>query len=148
MLSVRKRDEADEEERVPLTTYTETSLFEGLSFPEVPKTSVRREPPNMTENQYLPAPIVESYDNDMEMIELTDMPSAPVLDEESDHPLLSSTTTTMTQQPLTVTTSSKDPLVPSVKGSLSTLYASAEVFSIVFVCLNFRLILFQLCLFY
>jgi hypothetical protein len=131
MLAIRSRnDEVDEEERVPLTTYTDTSLFEGLSFPEVPKTSIRRntniaDPLSYsTSYQYQSA---SQDDNDMEMIELADLPSAPLL----------STSIQLEEYDITMPKEKQsassvhipDSKVPTVKGSLSTLYASAEIIS-------------------
>lgn len=129
MLAIRSRnDEVDEEERVPLTTYTDTSLFEGLSFPEVPKTSIRRntniaDPLSYsTSYQYQSA---SQDDNDMEMIELADLPSAPLLS--TSIQLEDYDITMPKEKPSASSAYVLDSKVPTVKGSLSTLYASAEV---------------------
>lgn len=140
MLATRSRQsDIDEEERVPLTAsmtsgvYTDTSLFEGLSFPEVPISSVRREVP-ISSNNYRSAPQTDSHD--MEMVSLNEpsapsAPSAPTLQsvgEPISHPFSSSIMDRHSS--LTVeTTPAEAPAMgaPSVKGSLSTLYASAEV---------------------
>lgn len=131
MLATRsRREEADEEEQVLLTlqfangTYTDTSLFDGLSFPEVPKSSIRREAGDSV--AYRPAPQTES--NDMEMVTFSaEIPSAPpalnYVGESISHPLSHHVQEDI-RNPVADTRESS---VPTVKGSLSTLYASTEV---------------------
>lgn len=132
MLATRsRRDAEDEEEQIPLTSqftngaYTETSLFEGLSFPEVPKSSIRREAGD-NGVAYRPAPQTDS--NDMEMVTFSaEIPSAPpainYVGESISHPLSHHTQPDI-YNPVADT---REPSVPAVKGSLSTLYASTEV---------------------
>jgi hypothetical protein len=133
MLATRSRREAteDEEEQVPLTSqfangaYTETSLFEGLSFPEVPKSSIRREAGD-NGVAYRPAP--QTDNNDMEMVTFSaEVPSAPpavnYVGESISHPLAHH----VQQDIRNPVADTLEPSVPAVKGSLSTLYASTEV---------------------
>lgn len=126
MLATRpRREDAEDEERVPLTaassTFTDTSLFEGLSFPEVPKTVISRNTTSSSSNYRL-APIVDS--NDMEMVTFSEVPSAPpqlgYVGEPVIHPF--------TRQEETTSPFKNQLEQPQrVKGSLSTLYATTEV---------------------
>lgn len=131
MLAIRsKKEEVDDEERVPLTSYTDTSLFEGLSFPEVPKSSIRQDAhiadtlSYSSVNQYKNATRTENS-NDMEMVELTELPSAPSL---SASMQLEMSDLFLPEQSISETSVYvPDPQAPTVKGSLSTLYATAEI---------------------
>lgn len=131
MLATRPRQEvSDDEERVPLTADSSVSLFAGLNFPEVPKSAIyveRKElvqPPARKE-------VTGDDPRDMEMVPLMDS----AIQNSSVGDYLEEVVASA--PPIMKSPAQEKP--KSVKGSLSTLYATAEVmieFSYSKICLE------------